>query len=137
KEVGWTFPTNLVPGNWAAMTNKLKNLSNIQCENCHGAGSQHAIGEVLNPRSPEAKEAIAVSFVMGNCAQCHDSQPNYVKTLEWNHSRHAVATRTPSGPSRINCVRCHTAMGFEQFVEHAGDTNTYATNTVYEAITCA
>jgi hypothetical protein len=28
-------------------------------------------------------------------------------------------------------------MGFEDFIEHAGNTNTYATNTVYEAITCA
>jgi hypothetical protein len=136
-QVGWTFPTNLVPGNWAALTNKLKNLANIQCENCHGPGSEHAFGEISDPHSPAAKAAVSVSYVMGNCAQCHDSEPYHVKTLEWNNSRHAVATRTPSGPSRINCVRCHTAPGFKQFIEHAGNTNTYATNTVYEAITCA
>ena len=34
----WTFPDELVPGNWDAMDPKLQNLSNIQCENCHGAG---------------------------------------------------------------------------------------------------
>jgi mono/diheme cytochrome c family protein len=33
--LGWTFPTNLTSGNWDALPSQLKNLSNIQCENCH------------------------------------------------------------------------------------------------------
>ena len=41
-QLGWSFPTVLQPGNFAAMPATLQNLSNIQCENCHGAGSEHA-----------------------------------------------------------------------------------------------
>ena len=139
--LNWIFPTNLVAGNWAALTNNLKNLANIQCENCHGAGSEHAIGELLSPQSASAKAAIAVSYVAGNCAQCHDNLPEgtveQTKYTEWSGSLHSHTTRTPSGAGREQCVRCHTAPGFRNFIENAGTTNTYVTNTVYEAITCA
>ena len=126
-QTGWQFPTTLTNGNWAAMPAALQNVSNVQCENCHGPGSEHAaaFGNTNAANWPR----LAVTFAQGNCAQCHDSLTHHPKTTEWNNSRHAVATRTPSGPSRINCVRCHTAMGFAQFIDHAGNTNTYATNT--------
>ena len=41
KELGWTFPSILQPGNWDAMPSALKAKANIQCESCHGAGSRH------------------------------------------------------------------------------------------------
>jgi len=130
-QVGWQFPPTLTNGNWAAMPASLKNVSNVQCENCHGPGSQHAY-------SLGNTNFITRTMQSGDCAQCHDSLSHHYKTAEWNNSRHAVATRTPSGPTRFNCVRCHTAYGFEQFIEHAGTTNVpYVTNTMYEAITCA
>lgn len=129
-QTGWVFPSVLTNGNWAAMPTALKNVANVQCENCHGPGSQHAY-------SLGNTNFITVTSSSGNCAQCHDSLSHHYKTAEWNNSKHAVATRTPSGPSRYNCVRCHTAMGFADFIEHAGSTNSYATNTMYEAITCA
>jgi hypothetical protein len=132
-QLGWTFPTNLNAPNWEMMQTNypdLANLANIQCESCHGPGSEHAYGL-------GAANKISIGFGTGDCAQCHDSKNNHSRVAEWKNSRHAVSTRTPSGPNRINCVRCHTAMGFEQFIEHAGSTNLYATNTVYEAITCA
>ncbi|MFO1487665.1 MAG: cytochrome c3 family protein [Verrucomicrobiota bacterium] len=132
---GWVFPTVLTNGNWAAMPSALKAVANVQCENCHGPGSEHAYAfgntNVVNwPR-------VSVTYAPGNCAQCHDSLTHHYKTAEWSNSRHAVATRTPSGPTRFNCVRCHTAAGFAQFIDHASSTNSYVTNTVYEAITCA
>ena len=133
-QTGWVFPTTLTNGNWAAMPAALKNVANIQCENCHGPGSQHIYGSPTLGNT----NLISVSYIAGNCAQCHDSLTHHVKTTEWSASRHAVATRTPSGPSRNNCVRCHTAPGFAQYISHAGATNvSYATNTTYEAITCA
>ncbi|MDD5139180.1 MAG: hypothetical protein PHY43_02840 [Verrucomicrobiales bacterium] len=137
---GWNFPNVLTNGNWDAMPSAVQNLANIQCENCHGPGSQHFFsqGTVGNPN------AIAVSYVAGNCAQCHDSNPQEqwgIKVSEWNNSLHAHPTRTPSGStSRINCVRCHTAPGFRDFIANSVSTNNasgYVTNVVYEAITCA
>lgn len=131
-QTGWVFPTVLTNGNWEAMPAALKNVSNVQCENCHGPGSEHFyyFGDT---------NRITKSFISGDCAQCHDSLTHHPKTTEWNNSKHAVATRTPSGTAagRNNCVRCHTAMGFEQFIEHAGNPAAYVTNTTYEAITCA
>lgn len=139
-QTGWVFPPVLTNGNWAAMPASLKNVANIQCENCHGPGSQHIYG---SPTLGDTNR-ISVSFATGDCSQCHDALTHHTKTAEWQNSRHAVATRTPSGPTRNNCVRCHTAPGFKQFIQYGeyiadgGSTNTtYTTNTVYEAITCA
>jgi hypothetical protein len=128
---GWVFPTTITPTNWDAMPAALRGVANIQCESCHGPGSEHAAAlgntNVVNwPR-------LAVTMGAGDCAQCHDSLSHHYKTAEWNNSRHAIATRTPSGPNRANCVRCHTASGFAQFIS-----NDYSegTNTTYEAINC-
>lgn len=138
KQLGWTFPTNLVAGNWASMPQELKNLSNIQCENCHGPGSEHAYA--LGNTNLSNWPRIDVTFIAGDCAQCHDSKPNHSRSAEWNNSKHAVATRTPSGPTRAACARCHTGGGFAGYADTLGTTNTYTTNnanTVYTAITCA
>ena len=130
KQLGWSFPTNLNSTNWDAVPAQLKNVANIQCENCHGPGSEHAnaLGDT---------NLIAVTFNVGNCAQCHDSKNNHVKVAEWNNSLHARPTRTPSGPGRQACARCHTAGGFEGFIEHASNYTTNNADTTYTAITCA
>jgi len=126
KQLGWTFPTNLTAGNWAAMPTELKNLANIQCENCHGPGSEHAyaFGQTNLSNWPR----LGVSFAAGNCGQCHDSKNNHVKNAEWNNSGHAVAPRQTG----TYCVRCHTAPGFANYVNGKP-----AVSTPYEAITCA
>ncbi|MBI4325406.1 MAG: hypothetical protein HY674_09095 [Chloroflexi bacterium] len=121
KQLGWTFPAVLTNGNWAAMPAALKNVANIQCENCHGPGSQHAFS-LGNPN------LISTSFAAGNCAQCHDSMTHHFRSAEWNHSGHAVAPRQTSS----GCVRCHTAPGFANYAAGAP-----AVSTPYEAITCA
>lgn len=141
---GWTFPTVLTNGNWASMVTNyphVANLANIQCENCHGAGSEHALGELLHPQSPEAKAAISVTFDAGNCAQCHDSTPNHFRSAEWNNSIHARPTRTPTGgANRAACARCHTGGGFADYADSLDTNEPYSivgADTTYTSITCA
>jgi hypothetical protein len=122
KDLNWTFPAVLTNGNWAAMPAALTNLANIQCENCHGPGSQHAFA--LGDTSK-----ISVSFAAGDCAQCHDSKPNHVRSAEWNNSGHAVAPVE----EEAGCVRCHSANGFANYT--AGKPAVADPN--WEAITCA
>jgi len=135
---GWTFPATLTPNNWTTMAEGLKNFSNVQCESCHGPGYQHVFGSlpVLGDTN-----FISVSMNAGTCAQCHDSRTTHAlatawntKATEWSHSGHARSPRTPSGPGREACVRCHTARGFATFTATG---NQIISNTVYEAITCA
>jgi hypothetical protein len=116
---GWTFPATLTSNNWAAMPEGLKNLANVQCENCHGPGYQHVFG---SPPVLGNTNFISVSVNAGTCAQCHDSRTTHAlatrwntKATEWANSLHAHSTRTPSGPGREACVRCHTTYGFIAF----------------------
>jgi hypothetical protein len=136
-QLGWTFPATLTTGNWAAMPSALQNLANIQCENCHGPGSEHAYA--FGNTNLDNWPRIGKTFTAGDCGQCHDAKPNHIKNAEWNNSLHARTTRVPSGPGRAACARCHTAGGFAQYAEALNDGTTYTTNnadTAYEAITC-
>jgi hypothetical protein len=119
-QVGWVPPTVLTNGNWAAMPASLKNVANIQCENCHGPGSQHAY-------SLGATNLISKTLGAGSCAQCHDSLTHHFKTAEWNNSRHAVAVEE----TEADCARCHAAQGYVNFAS-----GTPAKAVPYEVITC-
>jgi hypothetical protein len=128
-QTGWTFPTVLTNSNWAAMPSALKNVANIQCENCHGPGSEHAMS--LGNTNISNWPRLSVTSASGDCNQCHDAPTHHVKGTEWYASGHAVTTRIPSGPSRPQCVGCHTTDGF--IGRLAGSTTT---NTTYSAIGC-
>lgn len=121
-EVGWIFPETLEPGNWDAMPAELKAMANIQCEHCHGAGSEHH-GD---------KTTTAVTLSAGDCAQCHDNEPYYIQGNQWSNSGHAVVTRYPTGEGREHCVNCHSGIGFIDMVNGAEELSTD-----YEAVTCA
>jgi hypothetical protein len=135
---GWIFPTNFTNGTFASMPAELQNLANIQCESCHGPGSEH-VNAAIYPAFTRTNLAnwprIGATLAAGSCVQCHDSLSHHYKTAEWKNSRHAIATRSPSGAGRDACIRCHTAKGFVDFISSGG--TPYVTNTVYEAITCA
>jgi hypothetical protein len=126
-QTGWTFPTTLTNGNWLAMPQSLREKGNVQCESCHGPGSEHAT-------SLGSASKISVSFSAGDCAQCHDSAPYHVIGVEWANSLHSEATRTPTGETRAACVRCHSAMGFTDSMAGLPQSQH---RTAYEAITCA
>jgi len=144
---GWTFPTVLTNSNWAAMPAALQSVANIQCENCHGPGSQHPFSQGLLGNT----NFISISYGAGVCSQCHDSLTAEYQSAEWNNSLHASSARETSAA----CVRCHTAPGFVGWATAGGmsaqniyptnvisayglSTNilTTAPNTNYEAITC-
>ena len=149
KEYGWSFPAVLTnnPSNWAAMPAALQNVANIQCENCHGPGSQHMFSGGVTGNT----NAISISYGAGDCSQCHDDLNNHYYSAEWNNSLHAVSARETSP----QCVRCHTGPGFVGWATAGGmsaqnlyptniiaafglSTNilTTAPNTTYEAVTC-
>jgi hypothetical protein len=121
-QLGWTFPTTLQPGNFAAMPATLQNLSNIQCENCHGPGSEHA-------NYGGALDAIAMPTNSGACSQCHDDPPHHIKSAAWANSMHAVTTTDPAG--NASCIGCHTGTGFI-----ARMSGTTTTDTSYHPIDC-
>lgn len=122
ENIGWVFPDVLEPGNWDAMPEELKAMSNIQCEHCHGAGSEHH----------GIAETTSVSFNAGDCGQCHDEEPYHTKNMEWDISAHATATRYPTGEGRGSCVECHSAIGFVDTLDGVEEPRVD-----YEAISCA
>ncbi len=126
KETGWVFPPVQTNGNWAAMPTQLKNVSNIQCENCHGAGSEHAVTALFDPAG--SKKAISVTYNAGSCSQCHDSLTHHYRSAEWNNSKHAGSVEETSG----SCARCHEPKGYADFA--AGKP---AVTVSHEAISCA
>lgn len=119
---GWSFPAVLEPGNWDAMPASVQAMANVQCEHCHGAGNLHR----------GIEEGISVSLSSGDCGQCHDEEPYHNKNIEWNLSRHAVATRYPTGEGRGSCVPCHSGIGFIEEMDGIADKSTD-----YEAVVCA
>lgn len=104
-KLGWQMPAVFKAGNWDAVPDALKNLANIQCENCHGPGSEH----VANGGD---YRLISVSLNSGTCGQCHGALTHHIKPGEWSNSVHAVATSYPSGAGHEECVGCHTGQGF-------------------------
>ena len=121
-QLGWSFPTVITNGNWAAMPHALQNLANIQCENCHGPGSEHAYA--LGNTNVSNWPRLSVTVNSGDCNQCHDAPTHHIKGTEWYTSKHALASRIPTGPTRTACVACHTSMGFLARIEGWSSTNT-------------
>jgi hypothetical protein len=102
-EVGWAFPDTLKEGNYAdLLTNfpKLAHRANIQCESCHGPGSQHK-GD---------KTKIAMSLDEATCGYCHEEEPYHTKNIQWKESRHAEGVGFAS--TRAGCNQCHSGWGF-------------------------
>lgn len=110
-KLNWKFPTPAA-GAYDAVPAELKNVGNIQCENCHGPGSQHI-------KSGGDPLQVSVSLESGACGQCHGALTHHSKTGEWLSSGHAMTTREASGSGREGCVGCHTGAGFIDRVKGA------------------
>ena len=109
RDLAWTFPDSLTKGTWVqlpkgkggttpdslqagawrlvltgsawdTLPDTLKARANIQCEACHGPGSEHAV------TSPGNKAKIGRSLQVGVCARCHDDGAHHVRPLGWGQS---------------------------------------------------
>lgn len=110
KELGWIFPVGADQkvGNFDAMDAKLKNVSNIQCENCHGPASQHMAGF--------DKTKMAVTLDSGMCAKCHDDGHYHRRPSMWANSAHARSAAN-SASTRSGCNDCHSGSRFVELVD--------------------
>jgi hypothetical protein len=108
KQIGWTFPTVLQIGNYAAMPTNLQNLANIQCESCHGPGSEHP-----GPNS--------VSLDVAVCAQCHQDGQFHNRPSQWSLGPHGaddgyLSVSIDEAPNS-SCSKCHSPTGFVDWQE--------------------
>jgi predicted CXXCH cytochrome family protein len=104
-------------------------LRNVQCENCHGPGSDHVAEPTDKPIAP-----IAVGFDVG-CGECHqDAHHPFVE--EWSESAHAGSLEAAGGrvTTDVNCAYCHVAQSFIEFVKSDGENRVLTSNP--EPITC-
>jgi len=81
-------------------------LAGVQCENCHGAGADHANN--VNDVSKRPPVSIAASI----CGQCHTDEhhPNYE---DWQSSKHGavepgVVGSFAAGTNLNTCGKCHS-----------------------------
>ncbi|HEX9667495.1 MAG TPA: hypothetical protein VGA95_13190 [Thermodesulfobacteriota bacterium] len=122
--VGWEFPAELMPGNFDAIPADLQVLGNIQCENCHGPGKEHA-------ESGGSPDAIIVNYTANDCFQCHDEPPFHLIPNQWNNSPHSKFVTTgnlqtsPLGEDdpalNSSCARCHSTAGNVIWIRNGGE----------------
>ena len=118
KKVGWSEPSPLKTGNYAALVAAdpdLAQLTNVQCENCHGPVNTSVMG---------VDDTAAVSFSEEVCTSCHGNEPFNPKGAQWKQSSHAklnIAISEGLG-SASHCGRCHTGQGFAQYAQQLNET---------------
>lgn len=78
--------------------------ANIQCESCHGPGSEHY--------SQTNDNKIVTTLSSDNCAVCHDDGHYHIFPYQWDVSKHATGTNFFAGSSRWGCTACHNGQGF-------------------------
>jgi hypothetical protein len=109
QQLGWTLPNPLQVGNFALMPAKLQNLANIQCESCHGPGSQH-------PGAESANLDVAV------CAQCHqENAEDNQRAAQWKLGPHGaddgyLSVSIGEAPN-ASCSKCHSPASFVDYLK--------------------
>jgi hypothetical protein len=101
--LGWMFPTVLQVGNYASMPAELRNKANIQCESCHGPGSQH-------PGTESANLDVAV------CATCHQDGHFHNRPKQWRLGPHGADDKylevSIEEAPNASCAKCHSPASF-------------------------
>jgi len=122
----FVFPDSLYPGVYDQMMSMYPNAmarANIQCESCHGPGSNH-YGIISNSKMVSQIET-------DNCAWCHDSGTHHAFPEQWDHSGedatefdgrgfdggHARGSFVESAGTRNGCSPCHSGAGYIEWVK--------------------
>lgn len=106
---GFTFPdTGLSYADFISEDPTVAKLANVQCESCHGPGSEHS-GDPL-------RIDVSVSNA-GVCGQCH------IQEAEWkNSAKNSTASyATSTWITNKVCTKCHIGEGFLTYFD-AGTT---------------
>lgn len=96
--------------NFGQLPVDLQSHASVQCESCHGPGSQH-MGGLLEPGHGIAGVDVSIK----QCAQCHDSASGFQQGFyQWNASSHPITAELSEGhvAERDSCRVCHTGEGF-------------------------
>jgi len=93
--------------------NPVSELTNIQCESCHGPASAHlaSTDKINDPQ-------ISASLNEDACAPCHVSSRTSFWT-DWESHLHNVGTHVGENGSyggRSGCSRCHGGNGYIQYI---------------------
>jgi hypothetical protein len=97
------------PDNFATAPAEIRNMGNVQCENCHGPASEHV---------KTGADVMAVSFRNDTCNPCHAGGGTHIKGLDIANSKHFTGAtfEEVTGPGEQQCERCHSGSGFASFV---------------------
>lgn len=112
---GWTFPDTLIPGNWTNMLINYPSVAakaNIQCESCHGPGSQH-----------KGTGPIQYTLDEGLCGRCHEDGHYHRRNTMWKNSVHNTGStwRNANRAGREGCADCHSGWGFVARIDVASN----------------
>ena len=67
------------PSNFDTAPAEIKNIGNVQCENCHGPANEHV---------KNGADVMAVSFRNDTCNACHAGGGTHIKGLDIENSKH-------------------------------------------------
>ncbi len=135
ESLGWRFPSaeEIEAGKdkiWETVPVELASMANIQCEACHGPAKDHV---------EKGAKVMSASLDNAVCAQCHDTSAKHIKGTEIKFSKHSEAESQawtyPVGPSRQDCVRCHSGAGYISFIE--APTEKASWDNSMQNVTCA
>jgi predicted CXXCH cytochrome family protein len=84
--------------------------TDVQCENCHGPGLDHATSPSTTNRPLASLKADTGLKANGTCAECHSGIHNpYVQ--DWKASNHGTMPNSASPKTNVACQGCHTGQG--------------------------